>query len=62
MVSGRGSVANFLSHIRSGMIPPIITLQRHAVIDNSAFHLNSASRSATTDEEAEDVTSLSDRT
>ena len=39
-----------------------LTLQRHLVIDSNVFHLYSASKSATSAEEAEDVTSLSDST
>jgi len=36
------------------------TLQRHLVIDNIASHTDAASGALSTDEEAEDVTSLSD--
>ena len=67
-----GSVANFMEEVLKGQLPLSVrklggqggelTLQRHLVIDSNVFHLYSASRAATPDEEAEDVTSLSDRT
>jgi Plasmid encoded RepA protein len=62
MFGGQSSPKRFKQSFPEDLRVAHLTLQRHFVIDTSASHFYSASRSATTEEEAEDVTSLSDRT